>query len=70
MIGWNPVSTTFLLYNTIKSSSEFEYKDVISGDIKEWDGNLTWISIEQLKEMRYDNIINGLYYYKWKIENS
>jgi len=43
---------------------------VISGDIKEWDGNLTWISIEQLKEMRYDNIINGLYYYKWKIENS
>jgi 8-oxo-dGTP pyrophosphatase MutT (NUDIX family) len=70
LTGWNPVSMTFLLYNTVKLSSDFDYKEVISGDIKEWEGRLTWISMEQLKEMSYDNIINGLYYYKWKIENS
>ncbi len=70
LIGWNPVSITFLLYNIVKSSSDFEYKDVISGDAKEWDGYLHWVGMDQLKKMIFDNVINGLYYYKWKIDRN
>lgn len=67
LIGWNPVSVTFLLYNTVKQTSKFDLSDVISDDAKEWEGNLKWISMEALKKMDYSNVINGLYYYKWKI---
>ena len=70
LIGWNPVSITFLMFNTVKNYSEFNFTDVISGDAKEWEGNLQWISLNTLKKMDYANIINGLYYYKWKIMSS
>ncbi len=68
LIGWNPVSITFLFFNTVKPSSEFNLSEVISDDAKEWDGNLKWISMNTLKKMEYSNVINGLYYYKWKIQ--
>ena len=68
LVGWNPVSVTFLLFNTVKETSKFDLSDVISNDAKEWEGKLKWISMNVLKKMDYTNVINGLYYYKWKID--
>lgn len=68
LIGWNLVSVTFLLFNTVKKSTNFNLSDVISDDEKEWEGNLKWISMKTLKKMDFSNVINGLYYYKWKIQ--
>ena len=70
LVGWNLVSVTFLMFNTVKQSRNFDLSDVVSDDAKEWDGNLKWISRATLKEMDYSNVINGLYYYKWKMHNS
>jgi 8-oxo-dGTP pyrophosphatase MutT (NUDIX family) len=68
LVGWNLVSVTFLMFNTVKKTSEFDLSDIISDDAKEWDGNLKWVSMNDLKKMDYSNVINGLYYYKWKIQ--
>jgi 8-oxo-dGTP pyrophosphatase MutT (NUDIX family) len=67
LAGWNPVSMTFLLYNTVKPSVDFDFRDIISGDEKEWEGNLRWMSMHELKKLSFDKVINGLYYYKWRI---
>jgi 8-oxo-dGTP pyrophosphatase MutT (NUDIX family) len=70
LVGWNPVSVTFLLYNTVKETSKFDLSDVVSDDAKEWEGNLRWINMDALKNMDYTNVINGLYYYKWNISRN
>jgi len=67
LTGWNGVSTTFLITTTIKHTSNFNFGEVISGDPKEWDGNLRWINSTQLKELDYKEVTDGLYYYKWKL---
>lgn len=70
LVGWNPVSVTLLLYNTVKQTSKFDLSDVISEDAKEWNGNLKWIGLNALKNLDFKSVINGLYYYKWKISRN
>jgi len=70
LLGWNNVSVTFLTSVTINEDYNFNPKDLIIGDKKEWENNLWWLQIEDLKNYPPDRLLDGLTYFQLKISNS
>jgi ADP-ribose pyrophosphatase YjhB (NUDIX family) len=65
--GWNNVSVTFLISATIREDSNFNPTKNIIGDKKEWENNLRWLRIEDLKKIPPDGLLDGLIYYQKRI---
>jgi 8-oxo-dGTP pyrophosphatase MutT (NUDIX family) len=65
--GWNNISVTFLIVSTIKEVNSFNPRQVIIGDKEEWENNLRWLRIEDLKNYPSNKILDGLYYYQRKV---
>ena len=64
LIGWNNVSTTFLLNAKVNESYEFDPTEIIYSDKKEWQDNLKWLPLEELKTLNSDQLLDGLLYFK------
>ena len=64
LIGWNNVSTTFLLNAKINEFYEFNPTENINSDKKEWHDNLRWLSLDELKMLNSDQLLDGLLYLK------
>ncbi|NVM45183.1 MAG: hypothetical protein HWN79_09710 [Candidatus Lokiarchaeota archaeon] len=69
LLGWNNVSVTFLTSETINEDYDINPRDLIIGDKKEWENNLRWLRIEDLKKYPPNKLLDGLYYYQKKIAN-
>lgn len=67
--GWNNVSVTFLFTATIKEDFNFNPTEIIAGDKREWENNLRWLKIEDLKEVPPNKLLDGLIYYQKRISN-
>lgn len=70
LAGWNNISVTFLTSITITEDYNFDPTEVISGDKKEWKNNLRWLSLEDLKNLPSNKLLDGLTYFQLKISNS
>ncbi|MHA1671667.1 MAG: NUDIX domain-containing protein [Promethearchaeota archaeon] len=68
LTGWNDVSVTFLLSAVIDDFTRFNSKRIINSDKNEWENDLWWLSIQNLKEQSDENILDGLIYYRSKIK--
>ena len=62
LIGWNNISTTFLLNAKVNDSYEFDPAESIYSDKKEWQDNLKWLPLEELKTLNSDQLLDGLSY--------
>lgn len=69
LAGWNNISVTFLTSITITEDYNFDTTEVIIGDKKEWKNNLRWLSLEDLKNLPSNKILDGLTYFQLKIAN-
>ncbi|MBY9011436.1 MAG: NUDIX domain-containing protein [Candidatus Lokiarchaeota archaeon] len=69
LLGWNNVSVTFLTSVTIIQDYKFNPADIIIGDKKEWENNLRWLQIEELKDFPLNRLLDGLYYFQKRISN-
>ncbi|TKJ24694.1 MAG: hypothetical protein CEE42_09785 [Promethearchaeota archaeon Loki_b31] len=69
LAGWNNISVTFLTSITITEDYNFDPTEVISGDKKEWKNNLRWLSLEDLKNLPSNKLLDGLTYFQLKISN-
>ncbi|MFX1374509.1 MAG: NUDIX hydrolase [Promethearchaeota archaeon] len=65
--GWNNVSVTFLISAVVSKSYDFNPIKTVSAEQDEWEGSLRWLSIEDLKTMKPNQLLDGLAYYKSKI---
>ncbi|MFX0077043.1 MAG: NUDIX hydrolase [Candidatus Hermodarchaeota archaeon] len=65
--GWNNVSVTFLTSVTIMEDYNFDPSDIIKGDKKEWENNLRWLPIEELKSISPNKLLDGLLFYQKRI---
>ncbi|MFX1490581.1 MAG: hypothetical protein ACFFBI_15625, partial [Promethearchaeota archaeon] len=65
--GWNGVSITFLISTVISESFNYNPNELIHAQHEEWEGNLRWLSIEDLKKIHPDQMLDGLTYYKSKV---
>jgi 8-oxo-dGTP pyrophosphatase MutT (NUDIX family) len=70
LAGWNNISVTFLTSITITEDYNFNPTEVIIGDKKEWKNNLRWTSLEDLKNLPSNKLLDGLTYFQLKIANS
>lgn len=66
LLGWNNISVTFLTSISIKSTNDFNPSEIILGDKNEWENNLRWLSIEELKNYPPEKLLDGLTYYQLK----
>ncbi len=70
LVGWNNVSVTFLISTTLSSIYNFNPdEEVIPADKNEFEGNLHWLSIQDLKKLQQGKYLDGLFYYKSKLRN-
>ena len=69
LAGWNNISVTFLTSIKITEDYNFDPTEVISGDKKEWKNNLRWLSLEDLKNLPSNKLLDGLTYFQLKISN-
>lgn len=69
LAGWNNISVTFLTSITVTEDYNFDPKEVIIGDKKEWKNNLRWLSLEDLKNIPSNRLLDGLTYFQLKISN-
>ncbi|MFW9864482.1 MAG: NUDIX hydrolase [Candidatus Thorarchaeota archaeon] len=65
--GWNGVSVTFLISTVISESFNYNPNELIHAQHEEWEGNLRWHPIEELKKIHPDQMLDGLTYYKSKV---
>jgi len=70
LAGWNNISVTFLTSITITEDYNFDPTEVIIGDKKEWKNNLRWTSLEDLKNLPSNKLLDGLTYFQLKVSNS
>ena len=70
LAGWNNISVTFLTSITVTEDYNFDPTEVIIGDKKEWKNNLRWLSLEDLKTLPSNKLLDGLTYFQLKISNS
>ncbi len=70
LAGWNFISVTFLTSITVTEDYNFDSTEVITGDKKEWKNNLRWLSLENLKNVPSNKLLDGLTYFQLKISNS
>jgi len=67
LTGWNDISVTFLLSVVMDDSIRFDSKRMIYSDKIEWENDLWWLSIQNLKEYPIENMLDGMIYYRSKI---
>jgi len=67
LTGWNNISVTFLLSVVMDDSTIFDSKRMIDSDKIEWENDLWWLSIQNLKEYPIENMLDGMIYYRSKI---
>lgn len=67
LAGWNGVSVAFIISTSISDSYNFNPKEVIPTKDEEWEGNLRWLSIEELKNRKTDQFLEALIYYRSKL---
>jgi 8-oxo-dGTP pyrophosphatase MutT (NUDIX family) len=71
LVGWNKISVTFLTSSTIDPSHAFKLdEEVIPVEKNEFEGNLRWLSIQDLKNLQSDQLFEGLFYYRSKLLRS
>ncbi len=71
LVGWNKISVTFLISTTIIASHNFDYKkEVIPADKNEFESNLYWISVNDIKNLLPDQLFDGLNYYRSELLKS
>ncbi len=69
--GWNGISVTFLIKIRTHNSYNFKPYDSIPADKDEWNNDLVWMPIAELKKKTQTQFLDGLIYYQSKvIENS
>jgi 8-oxo-dGTP pyrophosphatase MutT (NUDIX family) len=68
--GWNGISVTFLI--TVKTLESYNYipNKSIPADKDEWNDDLTWMPITELKNETQTQFLDGLIYYQSKIIKS
>ena len=64
LLGWNNISVTFLTTISIKNNKDFNPLEIIPADKNEWENNLRWLSIEELKNYPPEKLLDGLTYYQ------
>jgi 8-oxo-dGTP pyrophosphatase MutT (NUDIX family) len=64
LVGWNFVSVTFLIKTMMAKNYDFNPLDSIISEKSEWDGDLRWISLTDLKNLANNQVLDGLLYYK------
>lgn len=65
--GWNNVSVTFLISTKVSKHFEFKPLEQFNSDQNEWEGNLRWITVEQLKTVPSSQLLDGLTYFRSKL---
>ena len=70
LVGWNGVSVAFIISTKISDSYKFNPNEIISAEKDEWECNLKWLSVEKLKKIQINQLLEGLIYYRSKIINS
>lgn len=69
--GWNGISVTFLIGIKTHNSYNFNPYQSIPADEDEWNDDLIWMPISELKKKTKTQFLDGLIYYQSKvIENS
>ena len=63
LTGWNNVSVTFLL-SIVIDDSRFNSKKMIDSDKFEWENDLWWLPVQNLKNYSEESILDGLLYYR------
>ena len=64
LLGWNNISVTFLTSISIKKNKDFNPLEIIPADKNEWENNLRWLSIQELKNYPPEKLLDGLTYYQ------
>lgn len=67
--GWNNISVTFLISSIIREDSNFNPTEFLAGDKREWENNLRWLQIENLKKIPSNKLLDGLIYYQKRLSN-
>jgi 8-oxo-dGTP pyrophosphatase MutT (NUDIX family) len=67
LTGWNDISVTFLISVVMDESTEFFPEKKVKSDKCEWENDLWWLSIQNLKKYSDERVLDGLIYYKSKI---
>jgi 8-oxo-dGTP pyrophosphatase MutT (NUDIX family) len=69
--GWNGISVTFLIEIKTHDSYNFKPSESIPADKDEWNKDLIWMPIIELRKKKQTQFLDGLIYYQSKvIENS
>ncbi len=68
--GFNNISVTFLISINLTTICKFKPKQIIKAQENEWEGSLKWITIEDLKSLKARQILDGLIYFRSKIQMS
>jgi len=68
LVGWNKISVTFLTSSSISTCYSFNPdEETIPADKHEFESNLHWLSIQDLKKLPPDQLLDGLIYYRSKL---
>ncbi len=71
LVGWNKISVTFLTSTTINATYNFNpNEEVFPADKIEFEGNLRWLSIQDLKKLRPNQLFEGLNYCRSELFHS
>jgi 8-oxo-dGTP pyrophosphatase MutT (NUDIX family) len=65
--GWNGISVTFLITINTLDSYHFKPNESIPADQDEWNNNLIWMSVAELKKHTQKQYLDGLIYYQSKL---
>ncbi len=70
LVGWNGVSVAFIISTKINEAYNFNPNEIIPAKEDEWEHNLKWQSVEELKSILINELLDGLIYYRSKIIKS
>jgi hypothetical protein len=65
--GWNGISTTFLIKIITHNSYNFNPNKSIPANKDEWEDDLVWMPITELKKKTQTQFLDGLIYYQSKV---
>ncbi|MFX1417998.1 MAG: NUDIX hydrolase [Promethearchaeota archaeon] len=67
LVGWNGVSVTFLITTFLSDSYSFSPDEIIHAEAEEWKDDLRWLSVDKLKRVPKNQLLDGLIYYQSKL---
>ena len=65
--GWNGISVTFLIKINTRKTYKFKPNESVPSDKTEWNNDLIWMPITELRKRAQNQFLDGLIYYQSKL---